>query len=111
MPDMSSNANRMEIRHNWDMLMPRKTHRELQKHAMYSHELVGSGSVKIPDWKQHPMLGQPIVTDPIRTGAIFEASWTHALHCVSFLKLHMYFTQTELAPSCTTPWIHTTNWW
>ena len=28
------------------------------------------------------MLGNPIDDDPIRTGPIFEASWTHALHCV-----------------------------
>jgi hypothetical protein len=26
-PNMSSDINRMEIRHNWDMLMPRKLHR------------------------------------------------------------------------------------
>jgi len=66
-PNMSSDANRMEIRRNWDMLMP-----------------LGSGSVSIPDWEQHPMLGKPIVTDPIRSGPIFEASWTHALHCLYY---------------------------
>lgn len=45
--------------------------------------LVGSGSVSIPDYAQHPMLGKPISDDPIRSGPIYEASWTHALHCVS----------------------------
>lgn len=29
------------------------------------------------------MLGKPISDDPIRSGPIYEASWTHALHCVS----------------------------
>jgi hypothetical protein len=48
---------------------------------------LGSGSVLIPDYKQHPMLGKPITDDPIRTGPIFEASWTHALHCVGFRLL------------------------
>lgn len=43
---------------------------------------VGSGSVSIPDYAQHPMLGKPIADDPIRSGPIYEASWTHALHCV-----------------------------
>jgi len=66
-PNMTSDANRMEIRRNWDMLMP-----------------LGSGSVAIPDWKQHPMLGKPIIDDPIRTGPLFEASWTHALHCLYY---------------------------
>ncbi|TVY26081.1 hypothetical protein LHYA1_G004311 [Lachnellula hyalina] len=66
-PNMSSNDNRMEIRKNWDMLMP-----------------LGSGTVEIPDYKQHPMLGKPIVDDPIHSGAIFEASWTHALHCLYY---------------------------
>jgi hypothetical protein len=47
-------------------------------------DLVGSGSVAIPDYKKYPMLGEPISDDPIRSGPIFEASWTHALHCVSF---------------------------
>jgi hypothetical protein len=28
------------------------------------------------------MLGKPITDDPIRSGPLFEASWTHALHCV-----------------------------
>jgi len=66
-PNMTSNDNRMEVRKNWDMLMP-----------------LGSGTVEIPDYKQHPMLGKPIVDDPIHTGAIFEASWTHALHCLYY---------------------------
>ncbi|KAN0122943.1 protein of unknown function (DUF3328) domain containing protein [Hyaloscypha variabilis] len=66
-PNMSSDINRMEIRHNWDMLMP-----------------LGSGSVAIPDYEQYPMLGKPITTDPIRTGPLFEASWTHALHCLYY---------------------------
>lgn len=30
------------------------------------------------------MLGLPIADDPIRTGAIYEASWTHALHCLYY---------------------------
>ncbi|PQE08911.1 Thioesterase domain-containing protein [Rutstroemia sp. NJR-2017a WRK4] len=66
-PNMTSNDDRMAIRHNWDMLMP-----------------LGSGTVKIPDYEQHPMLGKPIVDDPIRSGPIFEASWTHALHCLYY---------------------------
>jgi hypothetical protein len=43
---------------------------------------VGSGSVSIPDYRNHPMLGEPIADDPLRSGPLFEASWTHALHCV-----------------------------
>lgn len=66
-PNMTSNDDRMQIRKNWDMLMP-----------------LGSGSVSIPDWEQHPMLGKPITTDPLRSGPIFEASWTHALHCLYY---------------------------
>lgn len=66
-PNMTSDINRMEIRHNWDMLLP-----------------LGSGSVSIPDYEQHPMLGKPINDDPIREGPIFEASWTHALHCLYY---------------------------
>lgn len=46
-------------------------------------DVVGSGSVEIKDWKKYPMLGQPIDDDPKRSGSLFEASWTHALHCVS----------------------------
>ena len=30
------------------------------------------------------MLGEPIDDDPLRTGPIFEASWTHALHCLYY---------------------------
>lgn len=30
------------------------------------------------------MLGKPIVTDPIHKGPVFEASWTHALHCLYY---------------------------
>lgn len=44
--------------------------------------IVGSGSVLIPDYRDHPLLGDPIIDDPIRSGPLFEASWTHALHCV-----------------------------
>ncbi|TVY87276.1 Oxidase [Lachnellula willkommii] len=66
-PNMSSNENRMQVRKNWDMLMP-----------------LGSGTVEIPDYEQHPMLGKPIIDDPIHSGAIFEASWTHALHCLYY---------------------------
>lgn len=65
MPNMTSNNDRLAIRHNWDLLMP-----------------LGSGSVAIPEYKQHPLLGDPITDDPIRSGPLFEASWTHALHCV-----------------------------
>ncbi|TVY37322.1 hypothetical protein LOCC1_G007037, partial [Lachnellula occidentalis] len=63
-PNMSSNDDRMAVRRNWDMLMP-----------------LGSGTVSVPEYAQHPLLGQPIDDDPIHSGAIFEASWTHALHC------------------------------
>ncbi|KAF3055335.1 hypothetical protein CFAM422_013198 [Trichoderma lentiforme] len=66
-PNMTSNDNRMEIRKNWDMLMP-----------------LGSGSVLIPDYRDHPLLGDPITDDPIRSGPLFEASWTHALHCLYY---------------------------
>ena len=44
--------------------------------------IVGSGSVLIPDYRDHPLLGEPIIDDPLRSGPLFEASWTHALHCV-----------------------------
>ncbi|QDS71425.1 hypothetical protein FKW77_003424 [Venturia effusa] len=47
---------------------------------------IGSGSVSIPDYANHPMLGKPITDDPIRSGPIFEASWTHALHCLYYSK-------------------------
>ncbi|OAG34714.1 hypothetical protein AYO21_11106 [Fonsecaea monophora] len=63
-PNMTSNDNRLEVRRNWDLLMP-----------------LGSGSVAIPDYRDHPLLGDPITDDPIRSGPLFEASWTHALHC------------------------------
>jgi len=66
-PNMTTDANRMEVRHNWDMLMP-----------------LGSGSVSIPNWREYPLLGQPISDDPIREGPLFEASWTHALHCLYY---------------------------
>lgn len=49
--------------------------------------LVGSGSVAIPSYKSHQLLGDPITDDPLRSGPIFEASWTHALHCVSYLPI------------------------
>lgn len=65
-PNASSNANRAEIRHNWDMLMPK-----------------GSGTVAVPNYREHPLLGNPITDDPLRKGPVFEASWTHAIHCVS----------------------------
>ena len=64
---MSTSNDRMEIRRRWDMLMPR-----------------GSGSVSIPEYKQHPLLGDPITDDPLRSGPLFEASWTHALHCLYY---------------------------
>jgi hypothetical protein len=81
-PNMSSDVNRMAIRHNWDMLMPRKLCYLRRLTSNTNPLFVGSGSVSIPDYEQHPMLGKPITTDPIRTGPLFEASWTHALHCV-----------------------------
>ena len=49
---------------------------------------VGSESVSIPDYEQHPLLGKPVSDDPIRSGPIFKASWTHALYCVG---LPLYF--------------------
>lgn len=84
-PNMTSDVNRMEVRRNWDMLMPRKFFRLdflLQNIVNINKGIVGSGTVEIPDWESHPMLGKPIVDDPIRNGSIYEASWTHALHCV-----------------------------
>ncbi|KAF2667142.1 hypothetical protein BT63DRAFT_481585 [Microthyrium microscopicum] len=66
-PDMASNVNRMEVRKNWDLLMP-----------------LGSGSVAIPEHEQYPLLGKPILDDPIRSGPLYEASWTHALHCLYY---------------------------
>lgn len=66
-PNMTSNDNRMEIRRNWDLLLPK-----------------GSGTVLIPDWKSHPLLGEPVNDDPIRSGSIYEASWTHAMHCLYY---------------------------
>jgi len=30
------------------------------------------------------MIGKPISDDPIRSGPLFEASWTHALHCLYY---------------------------
>jgi hypothetical protein len=100
MPNMSSNDDRMVIRRKWDMLMPRECPRASLAGASYhdtacslahllvhsltvSSLLVGSGSVAIPDYRDHPLLGEPISDDPIRSGPLFEASWTHALHCVS----------------------------
>lgn len=54
---------------------------------LLSSQTVGSGSILVPDYKEHPLLGEPITDDPIRSGPIFEASWTHALHCVSEHRL------------------------
>lgn len=65
MPNMTSDIDRMAIRQNWNDLMP-----------------LGSGSVEIRNYKDYPLLGQPIDDDPDRTGSIYEAAWTHALHCV-----------------------------
>ncbi|KAI9668156.1 MAG: hypothetical protein M1821_000976 [Bathelium mastoideum] len=67
MPNMTSLDDRDEVRRRWDELLPR-----------------GSGSVAIPDYKKHPLLGEPIADDPVRTGPLFEASWTHALHCLYY---------------------------
>lgn len=58
---------------------------------MLKDVLVGSGSVIIPNYADHPLLGQPITDDPIRSGPLFEASWTHALHCVSYITERPYF--------------------
>lgn len=81
-PNMSSDVDRMETRHNWDMLMPRELPPLSTLRYFANYATVGSGSVAIPDYEQYPMLGKPITNDPIRTGPLFEASWTHALHCV-----------------------------
>lgn len=43
---------------------------------------MGSGSVLIPNYRDYPLLGDPITDDPMRSGPLYEASWTHALHCV-----------------------------
>ncbi|MCJ1233597.1 hypothetical protein MMC14_001555 [Varicellaria rhodocarpa] len=67
MPNMTSNEDRMQVRRNWDLLMP-----------------LGSGSVSIPNNRQYPLLGEPITDDPIRSGPLFEAAWTHALHCLYY---------------------------
>jgi hypothetical protein len=44
----------------------------------------GSGSVAIPEYRDHPLLGNPISDDPLRSGPLFEASWTHAIHCLYY---------------------------
>ena len=67
-PNMTTNANRAEIRRNWDNLMP-----------------LGSGSVSIPEHISYPLLGNPITDDPLRSGPLYEASWTHSLHCLYHL--------------------------
>ena len=33
----------------------------------------------------YPLLGNPITDDPLRTGPLYEASWTHSLHCLCHL--------------------------
>lgn len=40
----------------------------------------------IPDFESHPLLGTPIMDDPLRAGinGLYEASWTHALHCLYY---------------------------
>ncbi len=85
-PNMTTLDNRLEIRRNWDLLMPCKIislHIMIPKGHTNLGMTVGSGSVAIPEYKDHPLLGDPIVDDPIRSGPLYEASWTHALHCVS----------------------------
>jgi len=67
MANTSSDDERMIVRARWDALMP-----------------LGSGSVAIPDHKNYPYLGEPISDDPIRDGPLYEASWTHALHCLYY---------------------------
>ncbi|CAG8960095.1 hypothetical protein HYFRA_00010573 [Hymenoscyphus fraxineus] len=66
-PNMDSDADRMEIRKNWDKLMP-----------------LGSGTVNIPEHLNYPKIGKPINDDPTHTGPIYEAAWTHALHCLYY---------------------------
>ena len=61
-PNISSNADRLEIRKRWDQLLP-----------------LGSGIVSIPEWKQDPFLNPPIADEPL-----YEASWTHALRCLYY---------------------------
>lgn len=95
-PNMSSDVDRMDIRHNWDMLMPRELSPLSTLRYFANCATVGSGSVAIPDYEQYPMLGKPITNDPIRTGPLFEASWTHALHCVGFSILFETFRTNNL---------------
>lgn len=84
-PNMTTNDNRMEVRKNWDLLMPRTltTQNISRKRTSLTVLIVGSGSVLIPNYRDYPLLGNPIIDDPIRSGPLFEASWTHAMHCVS----------------------------
>ncbi|KAL9080198.1 MAG: hypothetical protein Q9157_000981 [Trypethelium eluteriae] len=84
MPNMTSLNDRDEVRRRWDKLLPR-----------------GSGSVAISDYKKHPLLGEPIADDPIRTGPLFEASWTHALHCVGDADPQVFASVTNLISSTT----------
>jgi hypothetical protein len=75
---------------------------------------VGSGSVAIPEYMNYPKLGQPITDDPIHSGPIFEASWTHALHCVCEpVHLHSFIPLSNIdsGHSYTTPLIRTISWY
>ncbi|KPI40195.1 uncharacterized protein AB675_11399 [Cyphellophora attinorum] len=67
-PNTTNNLDRDAIRRNWDNLMP-----------------LGSGSVAIPEHESYPLLGNPITDDPLRSGPLYEASWTHSLHCLYHL--------------------------
>ncbi|KAI1005716.1 hypothetical protein K3495_g2498 [Podosphaera aphanis] len=66
-PNMMTNSTRMEIRANWDKLVP-----------------LGSGFISIPDSKSYPRLGKPLTNDPLQNGTLFEASWTHAIRCLYY---------------------------
>lgn len=94
-PNLTNDDNRMEVRQNWDMLMPREylylpfwVLKNFQYGSMLSLDIhgtneatVGSGAIRIPDHERHPLLGQPQYSHH-HAGPIFETAWTHALHCV-----------------------------
>ena len=67
-PNMTTLSNRLEVQAKWDALMP-----------------MGSGSVAIPDYHKHPLLGEPISDDAARSGPLYEASWAHSLHCLYYV--------------------------
>ncbi|CAD6504854.1 BgTH12-00356 [Blumeria graminis f. sp. triticale] len=67
-PNMTTNDTRMEIRANWDQLLP-----------------AGGGSVSIPDWNSYPLLGKPLNQDSSKGNSTYEVSWTRALRCLYFV--------------------------